>query len=1194
MSVLWTEDQKKVIDTRGHNLLVSAAAGSGKTAVLVERILSLITDPEHPVDVDRLLVTTFTKAAAGEMKERIGKALGERLQKEPDNEWLKKQETLVSRAQITTIHGFCLYVIRNYFHTIDLNPNFRIADEGEMRLLKQDTAEEILEEAFEENSPSFIRFAESYGSGNRGSGLAEMILTLYEYAVASPQPAVWLKGCAAMYDLKEGASWSDFPGADVLLEALRTVAEDCLGQIRAARRIASSPFGPAAYDEALQADELQLRALTDSPRIETFEERLLSLAWKRLPSKRAKSMADADEELCGRVKDIRDQVKEALKSLVKQYFQLPGELVMEHMRKTRENVETYVGLTLAFMERLEEKKRKKNILDFSDQEHLALRILTKEDENGMLAATEVADLFADYFEEIMVDEYQDSNRVQEAILDSICKSRQGKSNRFMVGDVKQSIYRFRQAEPGLFLDKYTRYQDGKEGMRIDLHQNFRSRVQVLEPVNEVFGRIMCRELGGIEYDDAAALKAGASYPENDACGAQILLLKQEEWEEYRQECGWTKQEAEAHMIAAGIRKMLEVDKLQIWDKGKQRPADLGDIVILLRTMSGWSETFVRVLQDEGIAASAQSREGYFKTMEVETLLAYLRVLDNPTQEIPLAAAMHGMLGGFSSEEMAKIKGAFPEDGYVRACERYRQEGPEEALKEKLCGFFARVNQYRSRAAYTSIHELLWQIVTETGYTDEVRALPGGEQRAANVQMLLQKAQDYEKISYHGLFHFVRYIEKLQKYQVDFGEADLSDGGGEAVRIMSIHHSKGLEFPVVFVAGMGKSFNRQDSRSKVVLHNTYGIGLDYVDLEERMKRPVLLKQMIRRQNLLDHLGEELRVLYVAMTRAKEKLILTGMAKEKLLQEEGAEENEKLMFLSLSGAGCALEWILKGMDARSRSLTKTVVSLKEILTCAVQEETKNALSRDELERMVWYGKRDENVSGRIEEKLSWKYPYDLSGKTKQKYTVTELKKLRMQDASDAAEELYPAADPEIVPLIPQFIESTKEMTGAARGTVYHTVMECMDFSGITRLPQVEDRLSRLEASGRLTKEELKSINRKDLLTFAKSSLSERMQRAKEEGHLFKEQPFVIGLPGVEAGCPETEEPVLIQGIIDAFFYEGDEVVVVDYKTDRVSSPEELKDRYRTQLVYYEKALRMLTGKKVKERIIYSFALGKEIQV
>lgn len=1194
MSVSWTEDQKKVIETRDHNLLVSAAAGSGKTAVLVERILSLITDPGRPVDADRLLVTTFTKAAAGEMKERIGKALGERLIKEPDNEWLKKQEALVSRAQITTIHGFCLYVIRNYFHTIDLNPNFRIADEGEMRLLKQDTAEEILEEAFEENLPSFIRFAESYGSGNRGSGLAEMILTLYEYAVASPQPAAWLKGCAAMYDLKEGASWSDFPGADLLLWELRTVANDCLRQIRAARRIASSPFGPSAYDEALQADELQIRTLADSSDIEAFEEQVLSLAWKRLPSKRAKSMADADEELCEQIKGIRDHVKDALKSLVKQYFQIPGELVMEHMRRTKENVETYVGLTLTFMGRLEEKKRKKNILDFSDQEHLALQILTKEDENGELAATEVADLFADYFEEIMVDEYQDSNRVQEAILDSISRNRQGKSNRFMVGDVKQSIYRFRQAEPGLFLDKYIRYQDEKEGMRIDLHQNFRSRAQVLDPVNEVFGRIMCRELGGIEYDDAAALKVGASYPDSAQCNAQILLLKQEEWEDLRQECSWTKQEAEAHMIASSIRKMLEVDKLKISDGGKQRLAGFGDIVILLRTMSGWSETFVRVLQDEGIAASAQSREGYFETMEVENLLAYLRVLDNPTQEIPLAAAMHGMLGGFSSEEMAKIKAAFPEDGYARACERYMEEGPEEILKERLCGFFAQVDQYRSQAAYTSIHELLWQIVTKTGYMDEMRALPGGEQRAANIQMLLQKAQDYEKISYHGLFHFIRYIEKLQKYQVDFGEADLSGEGGEAVRIMSIHHSKGLEFPVVFVAGMGKSFNRQDSRSKVVLHNTYGIGLDYVDLEERMKRPVLLKQMIRRQNLLDNLGEELRVLYVAMTRAKEKLILTGMAKEKLILEEGAEDKEKLMFLSLSGAGCALEWILKGKDARGGGFTKTVVSLSEILACAVKEEMKNALSRDELERLVWFGKKDEELSSRIDEKLSWEYPYDLSQKTKQKYTVTELKKLRMQDTSDAAEELYPASVPEIVPLVPQFIEDTKEKTGAARGTVYHTVMECMDFGGITKLSQVEERLVYLEASGRLTKEELKCIYRKDLLTFAKSRLAGRMQKAKEAGLLFKEQPFVIGLPGEEAGCPDMEELVLVQGIMDAFFYEGDEVVVVDYKTDRVSSPEELTDRYQMQLAYYEKALHMMTGKKVKERIIYSFALGKEIQV
>ncbi len=1191
MGMTWTKEQKEVIETRGKNLLVSAAAGSGKTAVLVERILSLITDEEHPVDVDRLLIATFTKGAAGEMKERIGKALSLRLLEDPDNEWLKRQEALLPRAQITTIHGFCLYVIRNYFHTIDLNPNFRIADEGEMQLLKQDTAEALLEEAYEEKSPEFLRFVERYGSGNKGSGIPELILKLYEYAVASPRPVRWLKDCEAMYDLPQDASYADFRGAREMRKELVLVVQDCLDQLGKAMTLASLPGGPGAYKDVLLADQEQLLALTACKTLGEFEESILECSFGRLPSRRSKAMAGAEEALCDQVMELRNGVKDTIKGLVKQYFSLPEELLMEHMRSTGESVKVYIKLTLRFMERLEEKKRKKNLLDFSDQEHLALRILTRE-EDETLVPSETADLFADYFAEIMVDEYQDSNLVQEAILESICAARRGRQNRFMVGDVKQSIYRFRQAEPGLFLEKYGRYEDGEEGIRIDLHRNFRSRETVLSPVNEVFGRIMRRELGGVEYDEAAALKAGASYPEYEDCQAKLLLLSQEEWEELRSESGFTRQEAEAHLIADEIRCMLQKD--QVTEDGKLRLVRPGDIVILLRTMSGWSETFVRVLQEAGIPASAQSRTGYFETLEVETLLSYLRVLDNPTQEIPLAAAMHGMLGRFSSEEMAEIKAAYPKESYGAACRQYAKEGPREVLRDRLLEFYGQVEHYRELAAFCSMQELLWQILTKTGFLDQVRAMPAGEQRLANVEMLLQKAQDYEKISYHGLFHFIRYIERLQKYQMDFGEADISGTAKEAVRIMSIHHSKGLEFPVVFAAGMGKSFNRQESRDKAVLSSRYGIGLDYVDLEQRMRCPTILKRFIRRQNLLDSLGEELRILYVAMTRAKEKLILTGMAKEKLLTliEKGTAGEEKCSFLELSGAESCLFWILSGRNQTQSSIHAELVSLKELIQRAVKQQVRQALTREETEKVIFFRAKDEKLYQEIDRRLSWKYPWDTEKKTKQKYSVTELKKLRMQEESDNGEELYPESD--LIPLIPQFVEKREDAGGAARGTVYHTIMECMDFGRVTELSDVEEELNRLVTEGRITKEELSVVKKKDFLTFAGTPLARRMLDAKERGVLYQEQPFVIGLPGSEFPEADPEETVLVQGIIDAFFYEEDQVVVVDYKTDRTSRPGDLSRRYHAQLQYYDRALQMLTGKPVKERLIYSFYFGKVMKV
>ncbi len=1186
MSVVWTEDQRRVIDTRNSNILVSAAAGSGKTAVLVERILALITDPEHPVDVDRLLITTFTNAAAGEMRERIGKRIGELLKADPGNVWLQRQESLVHRAQITTIHGFCLYVIRNYFHTIDLNPNFRIADEGEMKLMKQDVAQEIVNEAHRIGNEDFLHFADCYGSGNRGGGLEDMVLQLYEYAIASPQPQRWLDHCADACAMPEGGGWEAFAGAENVLRELHTAASDAESSIREARELTLLPGGPVAYQEALADDERLLRDLQDSGTVEEFRDLLAGASYAKLPSRRAKVMTGADEELCERVMALRSDMKEALKSLKKQYFSVPDEIQFEQLRRTEGQVRTLAELTKKFMVRLDEQKRKKNILDFSDQEHFALRILTRE-VDGKLLPSQTADVFADYFEEIMVDEYQDSNLVQEAILESICRSRYGRDNRFMVGDVKQSIYRFRQAEPGLFLAKYTSYSVSAAGVRIDLRQNFRSCSEVLDPVNEVFRRIMRTELGDIDYDESAELRAGALYPESAAAKAELCVLTREDWEAWEKECRWTKQEAEAHLVAARIRELLT--NAQVMENGEARAARPGDIVILLRTMSGWSETFVRVLQDEGIPARAQSREGYFGTMEVETLLSYLKVLDNPTQEIPLAAALHGMLGGFSSEELAKIRAASPDSGFYQACVAYADDGKKEdgRLRARLRGFFAKLEKDRERAAYLPVHELLWGIMAENDYLNRVRALPGGEQRFANVQMLLAKAQDYEKISYHGLFHFVRYIERMQKYQMDFGEAALPGKGGDAVQIMSIHHSKGLEFPIVFVSGMGKSFNRQESHDKLVLHSSWGAGLDYVDAERRLRRPTLLKQLIRRKNRQDSLGEELRILYVAMTRAKEKLILTGMAEKKLLEAE--RRGERLSFSRLAGAGCYLDWILPALNPSDSALGVRCISMEALIRGTVTGQMAEALSREELEVQLRRGDADSELAREVDARLSWKYPWRNRTAAKQKYSVTELKKLRIWEESDAGEELYPEAD--VIPLIPQFVEKTEEKTGAARGTVYHTVMEWLDFD---RISDIREELRRLVEAGKLPEEDARVVRWSEFQGLESSGLAARMQRAQERGELFREQPFVIGLPGDQVDGSDPEETVLIQGIIDAFFYEKDGIILVDYKTDHVREGRELSEKYHAQLEYYAQALHMLTGRKVKERLIYSFTLGEVIPV
>ena len=509
-----------------------------------------------------------------------------------------------------------------------------------------------------------------------------------------------------------------------------------------------------------------------------------------------------------------------------------------------------------------------------------------------------------------------------------------------------------------------------------------------------------------------------------------------------------------------------------------------------------------------------------------------------------------------------------------------------------------MEDYRQRATYTSVHDLLWEILTETGYLDQIRALPGGEQRLANVEMLLAKARDYEKISYHGLFHFVRYIERMKKYQMDFGEAAMTGKNGEAVQIMSTHHSKGLEFPVVFAAGLGKTFNKQDAREKVVCHNRWGLGLDYVDLDQRMRRATLVKRLIRRQNQQDSLGEELRILYVALTRAKEKLILTGMVPEKVL---GEKADEQLSFTQITSADSYFRWIIPALSentcGKQSLINVQMVSLETVIREQIRQTMTRELSRTELEQSLLYGKKDEELYHQINERLSWSYPWKMRETARQKYSVTELKKLRMQEESDAAEELYPETD--IVPLIPQFIQKTEEKTGAARGTIYHTVMEWLDFEHLIELrgahvPKMKAELQTLVDAGKLSEEELRAVNPMDLLDLAESDLSERMAEAASRGELFREQPFVMGLPASQVDGSDSDETILIQGIIDAFFYEDGQIVLLDYKTDYVRRASELREKYHAQLEYYEQALSMMTGKKVKEKLIYSFTLGEVIEV
>ena len=839
------------------------------------------------------------------------------------------------------------------------------------------------------------------------------------------------------------------------------------------------------------------------------------------------------------------------------------------------------------------------MIDFSDMEQYALRILTERAEEGFQPSA-VAREYQQQYIEIMIDEYQDSNLIQETILTSISRVSEGQYNVFMVGDVKQSIYRFRLSRPELFMEKFDSYstEDAKQ-QRIDLHKNFRSRREVLDSVNYIFRQIMTKELGGITYDDRAALYAGADYKEGKNVETEVIVIDSnlEEWDTGEQKI--SERELEARMIAGKIRELKESQEVVDKKTGEFRRIRYSDIVILTRSIRGFADVFTEVLNREGIPAYAGTREGYFSAQEIGVILSYLQALDNRQQDIPLAAVLASPIGGMTEEELAVIKSEEKEKPFYRAVMDYQEKGSQKKIREKLIKCLGQMDQFRKIVPYTPMHELLWKILEKTGYGDYVSAMPGGEQRKANLEMLVEKARSFESSSYKGLFHFVRYIRQLQKYDVDYGEAGTQDEQSDTVRVMTIHKSKGLEFPVVFVAGMGKRFNMQDARSAVVLHAGLGVGLDAVDIQKRMKSPSVVKKVIQKEEILDNLGEELRVLYVAFTRAKEKLIITGTIGN--LDKKLPGYQMGLDFGKLSKAVTYWDWILPAVleIPEEVAMTVTRMTVEEIVREEVSEETAGRLTKTMLTNWDTDRIYEPDAKKSLEEQFRYSYPYLESRVQKLKFTVSEIKKriymkeMMGEEVEESGEMLY--KEPEVVPLVPQFLREEEELTGASRGTAYHRVMELLDF----RKDYDEERLGcdllEFQEQGKLTEDMAKCIRKQDILAFLKSTSAWRMKDCARAGKLWKEQPFVLGMDAKEMYPNEPDgELILVQGIIDVYFEEPDGLVVLDYKTDKVWKKEELSEKYHAQLDYYAKALEQLTGKKVKEKIIYSFTLKEEIKL
>ena len=1183
MGVNWTSEQRQVIDLDGCNILVSAAAGSGKTAVLVERIIQKLIRDENPVSVDELLIVTFTEAAAAEMKERIRGAIEKKLEEYPENEHLRQQATLIHNAQITTIHSFCLSVIREHFHKIDLDPGFRIGEDGELKLLRHDVLSEVLERYYEEGSYEFYDFVESYADGRDDRKIEELVLKIYEFSRSHPDSEKWLNDCEKAYQIETIEELEQSTFFCYTKEHAHAYMESCLEMAEAGILICQEPDGPYMYESAFLSDIKNIENIRRAQTYQEFYEASSGIKWARLAPNKDKTVSGEKTE---QAKEIRENIKKLVKDVAEQYFFQSPELIVEDMRRCAPMITVLVNLTKDFAKAFEETKRARNLIDFDDMEQYALRILVDKSKEGFVPS-KAAEEYQEQFREVMIDEYQDSNLIQETILTSVSKVSKGKYNIFMVGDVKQSIYRFRLSRPELFMEKYDTYSvNESDTRRIDLHKNFRSRSEVLDSVNFLFEQIMKKSLGGVEYDENATLNVGASYTDVPGNETEVLLVNTSE------------REVEGRAVALKIKELLDTQQIVDKKSGELRPLKYSDIVILTRSVKGFADVFSEVLMGEGIPVFVGTSEGYFETQEIGVLLDYLSVINNMKQDIPLAAVLRSYFGNMTDEELANVKANYPDKKFCQAVKAYADE-KQNATAQKLGRCLKQIAHFRKMVSYTSIHELLWKILEETGYDDYVTALPGGEQRKANVEMLVEKAIAFESTSYKGLFNFIRYIEQLKKYEVDYGEANIEDEQSDTVRIMSIHKSKGLEFPVVIVAGMGKIFNMQDARGSVQIHAELGIGLDSVDIKNRIKTPTFLKKVIQKEEVLETLGEELRVLYVALTRAKEKLIITGTVKDITeLAERHPEERRKLLsFGKLSKANKYWDWILPALENRTSEQPIIVrsIELPEIVKEEVKEEVSGSFTKQALEDWDTSKVYDEEMHQILREQFGYEYPYEYLLGTKIKFTVSELKKRAYLD--EEAGEFLIEEEP-VIPLVPKFLQEEEELTGASRGSAYHRVLELLDFTKEYSTGDLEAELLLMKDNGQLSEEYAACVAQEDIVRFLECESGLRMRKAALNHKLFKEQPFVLGIPAEEV-YPElkgtgTDETLLVQGIIDVYFEEDGELVVLDYKTDKVYKASQLVERYHAQLEYYARALEQTTGKRVKEKIIYSVTLNKEIKL
>lgn len=1268
----WTKEQLEVIESRECNLLVAAAAGSGKTAVLVERIIQMITSRENPIDIDKLLVVTFTNAAASEMRERIGDAIGKALDENPENKHLQNQLVLLNKSSITTIHSFCLGVIKSNFHRVSLDPNFRIGDQTECAILKQEAIEEVFEDLYEERDEGFLNLVESYAERGGDKEVQDIILGIYSFAMASPEPKKWLIDSAERFNIDENFDFSQSIWARAILDTVKIEINGlCLNMERALKEVESIEE-LETFAEKLSVEYKKIADISQACNKSWDEayKKMASMSFenyvkgvKRI-SKDAPSYIKESKE---KAKTIRDKTKKSLESIVSATFNKDNDSIREEIKYLYNIVKPISNVVLRFEEEYSNKKREKGIIDFNDIEHFALNILTDVDEKGNIIPSDIAVGYRNKFYEIFIDEYQDSNLVQEVLLKAVANTET--PNRFMVGDVKQSIYRFRQAKPELFLQKYNNYNDkkGSSHRKIMLYKNFRSREEVVDAVNYIFENIMNENIGEIEYTEKERLNLGANFnvdtDEKSIIGGatEIHLIQKDnkldddiindkddrinnKENEIEEEEKLDNIQLEARMVGNIIKDLMKVNedgKIQkVYDKGIDgyRPVEFRDIVILLRATSAWAPVFADELMNMDIPTYADVGVGYFDTIEIKTILSLLQIIDNPMQDIPLISVLKSPIFGFTPEDLIDIrvqskdkifyevlKSTAEYDGFTDSQNENESEFiPSEECINKSKDFLIKLKEFKEKSMYMSTDEFIWYLYTRTGYYAYVGALPGGSQRQANLKVLFERAKQFEETSLKGIFNFVNFIEKLKKSSSDMGSAKTLGENANVVRIMSIHKSKGLEFPVVICSAMGKNFNTQDFKKSILYHHNLGYGPQFVDYERRISFPSIAKEALKSKINIENLSEEMRVLYVAFTRAKEKLIITGSTRN--IQDSikrwsnGVESLDTISQYEILKGKNFLDWIMPcvlkhrdlsnlleevGLDAvfsveHNSKWYGKLWNKNDILVEKKSDEEKESI--EEILEKIDVDSPDSNYYNEIEEKLNYIYPYEFSTRKPATISVTEIKKIQNNYEEELINTIF---EQKVILKKPLFIQNEEErekISGTERGTIVHLVMEVLDLKNVSSVNDIKSQIRGFVSKGIITEKQASIVNPYKIYKFFASNIGKRMLNAEiinREKSIYaqvnmKDIYIYEKLINNDDKKLYDNESVMLRGIVDAYFEEDNQIVLVDYKTDFVNEENinQIIEKYKKQLDLYADIIETLTGKSVKEKCIYLFGVDEAV--